>query len=990
MDYAPPYTANDLSLPEPPDYSGGSELLHSYSLRSKGRTWLTLSTNGSGRASPVPVFLEGQPICGRVDLDLEKGKVLKGIIVEGGMTVVGEEEIPFLQLKKTLWTPPNTNTKICGKHSWSFDIPLPREVYVPWGKGKETKTYRLPPNFSENAGAVYIDYRLVVTVRRGNFKVNRTLSTSFGYIPKIVAPPPSQLRRLAYHQGLPIFSPEGDPEGWKVLPKFVIQGILFDVEKVEVECTLAIAKPASLQPFFKHTDTYVEFGHKYKLCFAAGSPLPLYLTLKSQNIQALDLLSSPDAIRLELFRSLEYGADPTKTTSESQGKKSIIVSAVAMATFWLRESGEQRQYERRLEGEIELSNALKPTFIFPRLTIKSMSKGWYIKAIPVDAYLSSKLPNPSTLMDEAPPYAATEISLEGLPSYSREPEPLHSYFLGSKAHKWLTLFINGSRRGRASTLPVLREGESMSGRVELDLEKAAILKEITVEVQGVILAEDEIRFLEIKKSLWISPNGNTKLVGKHSWPYDIQLPKEVCISSGKRNQGKTYRLPPNFSENTGDIYIDYRLVVTVRRSALKGNRLLSANFAYIPKIVPDAPSELRRLAYDQELPIFGPEGDPDGWKVLPKLVVRGTLFNVQEVEVECTLAVAKPLQAGTTVLGEDEISFLELKKPLWIPPKANTKLSGKHSWPFDILLPKEVSVPGGGNVAKTYRLPPNFSEKGGVVYIDYRLVVTVRRGTFKANRLLSTNFAYIPNIVPAPPSELRRLAYDQGLPIFSPEGDPEGWKVLPKIVVEGILFDTQQVKVECTLAIAKPLTFGDTYKLCYAARSPLPLYLTLKSENIQALDTLCSPDAVQLHLLRSLGWGLDATQLTTKSRGKKFAISPVSRATFWPREPGEQQPHERKLEGEIELSNALKPSFFFPRLTIMYHLNMLPFTATGFRSTNPDSDGAVLMSEEVEIATQQTPGILPHSNIPPAYKLAERTDYTKAAGYLLRFQSSLG
>ncbi|KAG5636765.1 hypothetical protein H0H81_006955 [Sphagnurus paluster] len=70
---------------------------------------------------------------------------------------------------------------------------------------------------------------------------------------------------------------------------------------------------------------------------------------------------------------------------------------------------------------------------------------------------------------------------------------------------------------------------------------------------------------------------------------------------------------------------------------------------------------------------------------------------------------------------------------------------------------------------------------------------------------------------------------------------------------------------------------------------------------------------------------------------------------------------------------------------MIYHLNLLPFTATGFRSTNPDSDEAVLMSEEVEIATQQTPGIIPHSNIPPAYKLAERTDYAKATGYLLRF-----
>ncbi|KAG5635975.1 hypothetical protein H0H81_009521 [Sphagnurus paluster] len=190
MDEAPPYAAQSgISLAEPPSYSRAPESIHSYSLEIEGRKLLTLFVNGRTprSVSPIPIFREGQPISGRIELDLKSPEVVKGVNIEvqGGMTLPGEDEVQFLELKQRLSVPTNAssnnaNKKLSGKHSWAFDIQLPREVPVSWGAktkgkatGREGKTYRLPPSFSERSGLVFVSYRLVATVKRGTFKVNR-------------------------------------------------------------------------------------------------------------------------------------------------------------------------------------------------------------------------------------------------------------------------------------------------------------------------------------------------------------------------------------------------------------------------------------------------------------------------------------------------------------------------------------------------------------------------------------------------------------------------------------------------------------------------------------------------------------------------------------------------------------------------------------------------------------------------------------------------
>lgn len=59
-----------------------------------------------------------------------------------------------------------------GKYSWPFSLTLPAEVEVQDQKTK--KKFPLPTSFSERASTGYIDYRLIVIVKRGMLRVDNT------------------------------------------------------------------------------------------------------------------------------------------------------------------------------------------------------------------------------------------------------------------------------------------------------------------------------------------------------------------------------------------------------------------------------------------------------------------------------------------------------------------------------------------------------------------------------------------------------------------------------------------------------------------------------------------------------------------------------------------------------------------------------------------------------------------------------------------------
>ncbi|OBZ62661.1 hypothetical protein A0H81_15025 [Grifola frondosa] len=305
------------------------------------------------------------------------------------------------------------------------------------------------------------------------------------------------------------------------------------------------------------------------------------------------------------------------------------------------------------------------------------------------------------------------------------------------------------------------------------------------------------------------------------------------------------------------------------------------------------------------------------------------------------------------------------------------KPKGRQLWPFSVTLPNEVSIAEKSKgkqqpQPQIYPLPPTFSERASPAYIDYKLVVTVRKGAFKVNQTLATSFVYLPLTRADPPSRLRQVSYREGSMIIGPSGDPDGWKVLSPIRIVGTLFNTRPVELQCTVAISKPLT--------YATGAPLPLFLTLTGTDAQALDLLSTPSAVNLHLIRSRAVGTQAAQDEATARSDSVFRESVGSAFWWPSEEGAPEALRRTLQGELDVKKGLKPSFVFPKFSLRYMLVLLPFQAPGFSSASSASEP--LLTEKIMITSVNAPGVVPRSYAPPGYVHPEEGDYNTAVGYL--------
>jgi len=264
------------------------------------------------------------------------------------------------------------------------------------------------------------------------------------------------------------------------------------------------------------------------------------------------------------------------------------------------------------------------------------------------------------------------------------------------------------------------------------------------------------------------------------------------------------------------------------------------------------------------------------------------------------------------------------------------------------------------------------TERASPAYIDYKLEATVKRGFLKVNQTLMTIVIYQPMIVPDPPSALRRMSYWEGSPLVGPEGDPEGWKVLPPIKIQGALSGAKVVDIECTLAIATPLS--------YATGSPIPFMLTFTGQDESVLDAFAMAKAIQLRLRRSMATGDEATDENGARRTDNHFSQDMGIGYFWPSQEGAAQSLKRVFQGELEVAKGLKPSFIFPKVSLRYTLVLLPFDVQDFVPSSPPSP--VLISEPVKICTRQVPGLKIHSYAPPGYDKPNLIDYNKSVGLL--------
>ncbi|KAH0832895.1 hypothetical protein J3R83DRAFT_11847 [Lanmaoa asiatica] len=381
-----------------------------------------------------------------------------------------------------------------------------------------------------------------------------------------------------------------------------------------------------------------------------------------------------------------------------------------------------------------------------------------------------------------------------------------------------------------------------------------------------------------------------------------------------------------------------------------------------------------RASASTSLPIFY-EGD----------VVSGQV-DLDVFKSESIKGISVKVTAGTTLVGQEEQLFLNSETDLWtssMPLPDGSKVAkfakGKYSWPFSLTLPTEVEVQD-QKTKRKFPLPTSFSERASTGYVDYRLIITVKRGMLRVDKTLMTTFAYVPVTRPELPSRMLQKAYKENLPLVGPEGtvfavtgfidlnlntgDPDGWHTLPPLNIQGTLFDSHTAEV--------------TLSLTYGRGTAIPLWLTLTGNDEQALDLLSIPKVVRILLVRSLATGSDATNDTDHRTDNSF-FENVARAVFWAPEDY-RGPGQRVLQGEVDIKGSLKPSTLFPRFTISYHLDLQPFEAAGFVATAPKS--TPLLRQKVTIANFPALGVPVRSNAPPEYIQEQGADYNSSVGLL--------
>lgn len=359
--------------------------------------------------------------------------------------------------------------------------------------------------------------------------------------------------------------------------------------------------------------------------------------------------------------------------------------------------------------------------------------------------------------------------------------------------------------------------------------------------------------------------------------------------------------------------------------------------------------------------------------------IRGEV-RLDLIKAETVKGITISIRAGTTAVGQEEEVFLDKTETVWTPASSQEgKVVGAHTHAFSISIPRDAEIsPAPKAPPKRFALPPAFTERASPAYIDYKLCVTVRRGGLRINDRLTANFAFLPRTVADPPSPMRALVYVEGGDLLGPDADPQGWKVFDPVNVTGTLFNVRDVTVQCTLAIATPLA--------YASNSPIPLLLTLRGTDVQALDLLVS--APRLHLLRTVTIGSEAAAEAGLRRSNNTFVTGVAKGVFWPHEAraegeanvGAGDPGVRMLRGEVFIPKGAKQSFAFPRFACRYSIALLPPQVSGFTSTTASEEP--LLVERIMVTMANAPGITPISQIPPGYEVETEGDYNVAAGLL--------
>ncbi|KAI0787753.1 hypothetical protein C8Q74DRAFT_1253711 [Fomes fomentarius] len=370
-----------------------------------------------------------------------------------------------------------------------------------------------------------------------------------------------------------------------------------------------------------------------------------------------------------------------------------------------------------------------------------------------------------------------------------------------------------------------------------------------------------------------------------------------------------------------------------------------------------------RAASNTDPPTFFQGGDVSGACRLD--------LDTEEVVDDITIT----LYGRLDILSHSSSNFLQIRRTLFSAaeqePQSSRghgkrgRLNHQHEWTYSFRFPKGVSVMPPIAMderleRQNYRLPPSFFDAQIGIDVQYLLVVRVNRAGLRAGSKLVVPIRYIPLARPCAPTILRQLAYRQNAPVVGPEDDPDGWKTLESITVEGTLFKTFKTSASYRLSISRPLT--------YTRGTSIHLHVSVDSANEQLLDLL-TPQSMHLVLRQRIAFGETAqTARFSRRLSEKTTLRIHERATAsWWHNPGYQQSGTMKtFTGELLIPEELAPATQILHYAHEYEIALYPPSAVGFRpQTSPNQ---VLLSESIAIVTAFAQGPHPRSYVPPEYK----------------------
>ncbi|KAJ6482483.1 hypothetical protein C8R45DRAFT_303002 [Mycena sanguinolenta] len=304
---------------------------------------------------------------------------------------------------------------------------------------------------------------------------------------------------------------------------------------------------------------------------------------------------------------------------------------------------------------------------------------------------------------------------------------------------------------------------------------------------------------------------------------------------------------------------------------------------------------------------------------------------------------------------DERLNFFRLRKYLWKPsmgdPRApgtsagsenwEGKLKGEYNWPFSIKLSEVATSPDGEH---QFHLPHTFAERSSRSSIEYYFELRINRGKLRTDDRIITSFGFFSMRYPNRSSQLRQLAYRSNVDVPGPYLDPEGWKALEPVQIQGRLFGKRPVNVRCTVFIAKPL--------CYTRGTSIPCAMTFETDDSQVADVFASIKASAIYLQRSVRctFGYSSTN-----------VSPCGQASWSPDATHPRNATQRHLIGEIYLRKDLQPSAAIKSFFIDYAVAVFPPAAVGFKSASTGP----LITESVKIVTRFPQGPRPRPSTPP-------------------------